>query len=110
MTATRINLGNGKWFCPETSEDFYDRTRWDGNNQQHVTGDQFSAEVLYLTRGKAWIKQSWTAWQGSVDTYDVIEADEALDWIARYGNTDAREKLEKLYPGKLAEVEAETEI
>lgn len=96
MATTRINLGNGKWFNPESSESFAEDTRWDGHNHISVpTGSQWDHEELYRTRGGTWILHSWSQWQGSRSSYEVIDAARALRWLI---DNNRHEDAERLFP------------
>lgn len=96
----RINLGGGRWFNPKASECFAEDTRWNGNNHISVaTGSQWDHEELYRTRGGVWILHSWSQWQGSRPSYEVISDERARVWLIDQG---AGSRVDDLFPGALA--------
>jgi hypothetical protein len=97
----RINLGYGKWFDPKKSKCFSEDTRWDGQNHISVaTGSQWNHEELYLTRSGTWILHSWSQWQGSRPSYEIINAETAKQWLIDQG-----EDIDELFPGAMAAAE-----
>lgn len=100
---TRINLGSGSWFSPERAECFAEDTRWDGSNRISVpTGSQWEHERLYRTRKGVWVLHSWSQWQGSTDSYEVIGDDRARQWLIANDHGDT---VERFFAGALADAE-----
>lgn len=84
---SRIVLTDGRWFDPKKAEKFDEDTRWDGNNHISLaTGSQFNHERLYRTAGKCWILHSWSQWQGSGESYQEIDNNEAARWLVANGH------------------------
>lgn len=85
----------GLWFNPDTSYLFKESTYSNGNNLiSKATDDQWTHEALYYTKSKRWILNRWSQWQGSVETYNLISEQEAVDWFIKNEYTD--EKLDNL--------------
>ena len=99
----RINLGNGRWFDTKKAEQFGEDKRWNGNNHISVaTGSQWDHEELYRTESGTWILHSWSQWQGSTATYEIVDAATAQQWLIDNDHGDA---VERLFPGALAAAE-----
>lgn len=86
----RVKIGGGgRWFDDKKATAYEEDTYWNGNNHVSVaTGDQWCHEKLFRTARGAWILHSWSQWQGSEETYAVIEADDAHNWLVRNGHDD----------------------
>jgi len=86
----RINLGNGQWFSTKTAVKFDEDTRWDGNNHiSRATGSQWEHECLYRTSKGRWVLHTWSQWQGSSESYDLIDEAAAHAWLIAQGESDA---------------------
>jgi hypothetical protein len=88
----RVNLTdeNGvriaSWFNAETAEYFKEDTYFNGRNWiSRATGDQFYHQGLYITSKKRFILNSWSNWQGSKETYEIISKEDAVEWLIRNG-------------------------
>lgn len=83
------------WFDIAKAEEFKeDREAYDGANLAGVhLRDQNAGQVLYLTAGGRWVLHGWSAWQGTVDTWEFIGADAARDWLLINGDDEAIERI-----------------
>lgn len=82
----RIALDNGNWFDIEKATEFKEDSKWNGNNHISVnTGSQWDHQQLYLTASGNWILNSWSQWQGSIESYIIISTQEAAVWLSRNG-------------------------
>jgi len=82
MKRTPLTNNSGAWFDESAACKFSEATRWNGNNHISVpTGSQWNHEALYYTRGGKWILNSWSQYQGSLETYEQIEESAAVDWL-----------------------------
>lgn len=100
----RQKLDGGGWFdldaavlvCGES-------TRFDGHNHvSEATGSQWNHEAIYRTAGGAYIRNAWSQWQGSRETWERITRQGAARWILSYGDGDL--------PAELAEFAAEGQV
>lgn len=74
----RINVSDGTWFNEETATEYPENTYWNGNNHISLaTGSQWDHELLYCTKGGAWVLHRWSQWQGSGASYERIGAPKA---------------------------------
>ena len=81
----RINLtdGSGMWFNPEKAQSFEEATWFNGHNHVSVvTSDQFAHEKLFLTATGRWVLKAWSQWQGSRDSYRMIDDEAAARWLS----------------------------
>lgn len=96
MAAKRQTIDNGSWFDFNTAKQFRENTRWDGRNQISVnTGSQWDHEDLYRTAKGAWVKNSYSAYQGSSESWELVDDQYAVDWLIRNGH-DIPEDLSHL--------------
>lgn len=97
----RQSLGNGSWFDLEKATKYDEATWWDGSNYvSKATGSKTEHECLYRTVKGKWVLNSWSQWQGTVETWEVISQDEAARWLSR-NDCDFPVELES----KLADLE-----
>ena len=86
MKRVPLTDGSGRWFDRDKAECVSEGTRWNGNNHiSMATGSQWEHEYLYYTASGQWVKYSWSQWQGSGESYDLIDADEAAAWLTTNG-------------------------
>ena len=86
-TVYEASSGSKKWFDREKAEEFDEGKNWDGSNNISVaTGSQTEHEILYLTRNGTWVKNEWSQWQGSIQTWREISVDEAAQWLMENGH------------------------
>lgn len=83
------------WFDHDTAERFEERREvYDGANLAGVhMRDQDSGQTLYRTAGGRWVLMQWSSWQGVVDRWQFIDADEAREWLQINENDDQLERL-----------------
>lgn len=96
----RINLtdNSGKWFDVEKAQMFKEGSRWNGRNHISLaTSDQFEHEALYITKSGKIIKNCYSQWQGSVETYHEIDTETAFQWFQK------NEYTEEMLPENLRE-------
>ena len=75
---------SGIWFDADKAEEFKEETYWNGQNHiSKATGSQTEHEKLYLTKSGKWVLHSWSDWQGSIDTTQLISEEQAIKWFAR---------------------------
>ena len=100
---SRVTLTNSPgWFDDAKATKFKEATRHDGNNFiSRATGSQWDHEDLYYTRNGRWVLNSYSAWQGSLETYEEIGEAEAVAWLISQERTQS-EQLEQL-PAKVRE-------
>ena len=96
MPRTALTDGSGKWFNSDSAVKFDENTRWDGRNHISVsTGSQWNHEALYYTKSGNWVLNAWSQYQGSLETYEEIEQDEAIRWLC-VNECFEREEIEQL--------------
>lgn len=99
----RINLGEGRWFDPESARSWDEDWWWDGSNRRsQATGSQWEHQKLYRTRKGQWILHCWSQWQGSQPSYEIVGDATAKTWLIDNGHHKA---VEELFPQALAEAE-----
>jgi len=85
----RISLGNGTWFDDRKGTSWDESTTWNGNNHvSDATGSQWEHETLYRTAKGTWVLHSWSQWQGSLPSYEVINETTATEWLIANGHGD----------------------
>jgi hypothetical protein len=73
---------SGSWFDRDKAIVFKEKTKWDGKDHISVpTSSQWEHETLYFTRSGNWVKHWSSQWQGTQDTYEKIEAKDAVEWL-----------------------------
>lgn len=96
MKRIAITNGNGQWFDLEKSEVYKEETRWDGHNWISVaTDNQFHHERIHKTAMGKWVLNKWSDFQGTKQTYEVIDESEVVVWFLNQG-MDLPEELEDL--------------
>ncbi len=89
----RIALSNatGLWFDAEKAELYKEETDWNGSNWiSRATGSQWSHEAVYVTKSGKFILNSWSDYQGSKETYELIGKEDAAVWFAKQSFEDDR--------------------
>lgn len=78
-------------FDYDRAEQFSEDTNWDGNNHISVnTGSQWNHQVLLRTASKGqWVLNSWSNWQGTLETYGYVSDDKAREWLLLNGHDEA---------------------
>lgn len=90
MSRTRLTDGSGRWFDEGKAQEFEEDSWFDGHNHVSVaTGDQFLHEKLFKTRSGKYILHKWSQWQGSKESYEEIDKDEAETWLLTNNHHDA---------------------
>ena len=86
----RISLGDKRWFDTSRAKNWEEDTYWDGNNHiSKATGSQWEHEELYLTPKGTWVLHSWSQWQGSTPSWDIITEDAAHAWLIANGESSS---------------------
>lgn len=81
------------WFDEHKADRYVEATEWDGNNHISVpTGDQFTHQDLYRTRGGRWVLCHWSQWQGTETWYEYLSDGEAREWLIANEHDDAVEE------------------
>lgn len=75
---------NGQWFDADKAEVYEENSYHNGNNWiSKATGSQTEHEKLYLTASGKWVLFSWSQWQGSIDSAELVDEDFAVRWFAK---------------------------
>jgi hypothetical protein len=78
---------SNSWFDIEAASAFEEGTDWNGSNHiSKATGSQWNHEKLYKTRSGRWIKNAWSNYQGSRETWEEINKEEAAAWLVKNGH------------------------
>lgn len=86
MKRIAITNGNGKWFDADSAEAITETSTHDGRNHiSDATGSQTEHETLYRTKGGKWILNHYSDWQGTTETYEEINNEDAARWMAKQG-------------------------
>ena len=84
MKRTPINNQSGRWFDEEKTELFKEKTYHNGHNWiSEATGEQFTHEALFITKGGEYILNKYSDYQGSRESYEIISIKEAAEWFAK---------------------------
>lgn len=86
----------GQYFDADKAECFKEETFWDGSNHiSKATGSQWNHEALYRTASGKWVKNSYSQFQGTTETYEIISPAEAGEWFVKneYGDEEIPECL-----------------
>ena len=86
MTYTKATRPDGPeaFFDEEKATVFAEDTQWNGHNFVSInTGRPHQHQALLRTASGAYILNTWSSWQGSLPTYQVIEKDEAHAWLMK---------------------------
>jgi len=94
MSRIVLTDDSGKWFDSEKAVKFEENTRWNGNNHiSCATGSQWDHEWLYYTAGGKWVLNSWSQYQGSLESYCEICEETAVQWLISQSKFDEVESL-----------------
>lgn len=69
------------YFDPDVADQYPEETRWDGNNKVSVNAAPYGHEHLYRTKGGRWVKNFWSQWDGTPETFEFIDDAAARDWL-----------------------------
>ena len=84
MSRVALTDGSGSWFDTKSAVLFKEDTNWDGRNQISVpTGSQWNHEYLYYTKSGKWILNSFSNYQGTLETYEQIDEAAAIAWMVQ---------------------------
>jgi hypothetical protein len=90
----KIAIGGGKFFDEEKAVLLKSEYDFDGRNQIcKATGKEFYHARVCVTASGVVLKNCWSNWQGSRETYEEIGIAEAVSWLADAGWTT--EELEE---------------
>ena len=107
MARVALTDGSKAWFNTESAVIFKEDTRWDGRNQISVpTGSQWDHEWLYYTKSGKWVKNEFSAYQGTMETYEQIDDQDAIEWLILNNKTEATTGLMELPEGVRLSVQA----
>lgn len=85
--------GGRAWFNKTSAKVFEEDTFFDGNNHISVpTGTQWNHEELWRTVAGKWVKHSWSQWQGSGESWELLSDDEAYRWLNQNSYTNWMKK------------------
>ena len=86
MKRIAMTDGSGQWFDIDSAKDFDEGTTWDGSNHiSMATRSQTEHESLYRTASGKWVLNEWSQWQGSIQTWKVVDDDTAAQWLITNG-------------------------
>jgi hypothetical protein len=106
MSRVALTDGSGAWFSTESAVLFKEDTRWDGRNQISVpTGSQWNHEWLYYTKSGKWVLNSFSNYQGTLETHEQIDEAAATAWMIQNRCFD-REQMQELPENVRKAVEA----
>lgn len=89
INITKNGQKTGTWFDESKTESFDENMYWDGSNHiSYATEDQFKHERLEKTKSNRFILSSWSDYQGSVDSNELIDVDQAAEWLVKNNYTD----------------------
>ena len=87
MERIAMTDGSGQWFDAEKADVFDEDSTWNGNNHiSMATRSQTEHERLYRTASGKWVLHSWSQWQGTTDTYEVVGDKYAAKWLITNGH------------------------
>lgn len=96
----------GRWFDIDKADGFKEDTFWNGNNHiSKATGSQWEHEYLFLTKGGVFVLHSFSDYQGSIESYEIISKEEAARWFVKneYNQSD----IPDIFRAAIAELEVE---
>jgi len=90
MERIAMTDNSGQWFNLESATQFNEDSDWDGSNHiSKATHSQTEHEQLYRTASGKWVLNSWSQWQGSTESYEVVSDEFAAKWLVTNGrNSD----------------------
>lgn len=82
MSRITLTDGSGNWFESSKAIRYKEGKRWNGNNYiSMATNSQWEHECLYYTKSGRWVLNSWSNYQGTLESYSEISEGEAIDWL-----------------------------
>jgi len=80
---SKYRLEDGTVIDTEKAKDFWEEaTDWDGRNHiSRPTGSQWEHERLYLSARGRYYVESWSQWQGSISSIEVLDSEQAARWL-----------------------------
>lgn len=73
---------SGQWFDIEKATEYKEATEWNGNNNiSKATRNQTEHEILYRTASGKWVLNSWSQWQGTTESWEVVSRKFAAKWL-----------------------------
>ena len=89
MKRVAITGLSGQWFDADKADYYREKSYNDGRNFiSKATGSQTEHEAIYITAGGKFILRCWSNWQGSRETYEIINKEEAAGWFAKQEFSD----------------------
>lgn len=86
MKRIALTTPGGHWFDADKAECIKEQTFFNGNDHiSKATGSQWEHECLYRTAGGQWVIHHWSAFQGKVDTVELIDSGKAAAWLSKQG-------------------------
>jgi hypothetical protein len=83
MKRVTLTDGTGRWFDIEKAECFEEAFVWDGQNRiSKATRSKWDHEELWRTGGGQWVLHSWSQWQGTTDSWTLVDDAFAARWLA----------------------------
>jgi len=98
----RQTVNGGTWFDLGAAKEYLESSHHDGCNRiSDATGSQWDHEALYLTKGGAYVLQSWSQRDGVGESWDLLSPESAAEWLVRAGYD---------LPDSLSDVESGMEV
>ncbi len=113
---TRCNIQNENrevvgWFDADAAITITEGQTFNGSNMiSDATGSQWDHELLHLTKGGRWVLNKWSQWQGTRETYESVEVEEAFMWLLANASQKEIESLPKKLQTEYAEFVAGKEF
>lgn len=83
-------------FDPDRAEKFASDTYWNGCNTIDCnTNSQWDHLALWRTAGGRWVLHRWSAWQGSRETWELVDNDAAMRWCLA---AERHDLLDRFWP------------
>ncbi|MFA5386709.1 MAG: hypothetical protein WC297_03530 [Candidatus Paceibacterota bacterium] len=83
------------WFNEESATLYKEATYHDGRNWiSKATGQQWEHEALFVTKGGKFILNRYSNYQGTTETYEAMQKEDAILWLARNEYGDEAESFD----------------
>ena len=98
---TRQPIDGGGWLNLVSAKKFVENRHFDGRNMiSAATGSQWDHEELHRSVGGVYVLHGWSQCQGSLDTWQRIGIDQAVEWLLR-NDYDPTSPAEEIIAAKL---------
>ncbi len=104
MKRIAITDYSGSWFDADKAECYKEDSYHDGRNFiSKATGSQWEHEAIYITKSGKFILNHWSNWQGSSETYEIVDRDYVARWFGKQGFKD--EDLPEIFKEDISKLE-----